>query len=70
VGNTCSRPVEIGRDGLPVSTQKGEGHGLGLRSVKSIVERHNGLMRCQCEEEKFLLWAALFPPGASHQSDH
>jgi len=69
IGNSCLRPVEIGKDGLPVSTQRGEGHGLGLRSVKAVVDRHGGLMRCECEDGKFMLWVTLFPPKRPVQQD-
>lgn len=61
VQNSCGRTVEFGPDGLPATSKQGGDHGLGLRSVQATVQRHHGLMRCQCEEGKFLLWVALFP---------
>ncbi len=61
VENACSQLVTFGPDGLPVTSQSDSEHGLGLRSVQGVARRHRGLMRCQCEEGKFLLWVALFP---------
>ena len=41
VENGCAREVAF-EDGLPLSDQRGEGHGFGTRSMRSIVERHGG----------------------------
>ncbi|MCI8512913.1 MAG: GHKL domain-containing protein [Lachnospiraceae bacterium] len=59
--NSAPEPVELGKDGLPVrSSQPGDDHGLGLRSVKAIADQYDGLMRCQWAEGQFLLRVVLF----------
>ena len=37
VENACSQLVTFGPDGLPVTSQSGSEHGLGLRSVQGVV---------------------------------
>lgn len=62
LANSCPQPVLFGENGLPAINQKPEeGHGFGLRSIKSIVDRYGGLMRCQWEAGQFSLRIALFP---------
>ena len=60
ISNDCPRPVELDRDGMPLPPRK-EGHGLGLRSVRSVADKYDGLLRCRWEEERFTLQAVLFP---------
>lgn len=62
VENPCLQPVPFGPEGLP-DVPRREGHGLGLQSVKQVAEKYGGLFRCQCEEGRFLLRAALMPPA-------
>lgn len=61
IRNACDTPVEFDKDGMPVS-HKGEGHGLGLKSINAVVQKYNGLLRCICENQVFRLSAALFQP--------
>ena len=66
VENSCPLPVAFSDDGLPVSSAPKqafpeEEHGLGLRSVKAIVEHCGGLLRCRWEEGVFYFRAVLFP---------
>ncbi|MCI8351638.1 MAG: GHKL domain-containing protein [Oscillospiraceae bacterium] len=66
VENSCPTPVEFGADGLPLRSTRekspfSEEHGLGLRSVKAIVEQCGGLLRCSWEEGTFTFRAVLFP---------
>ena len=61
IRNACDTPVEFDKDGMPVS-HKGEGHGLGLKSINTVVQKYNGLLRCTCENRVFRLSAALFQP--------
>ena len=59
IRNSCDEPVKFGKDGLPVS-QKGKGHGLGLKSIDAVVRKYGGLLRCTCDGHVFRLSAALF----------
>lgn len=62
LSNSCPQPVAFGENGLPIENAKPEeGHGFGLRSIKSIAEQYGGLMRCQWEEGRFHLRIVLFP---------
>lgn len=61
IRNACDTSVEFDKDGMPVS-HKGEGHGLGLKSINAVVQKYNGLLRCTCENRVFRLSAALFQP--------
>ena len=61
IRNTCDTPVEFGKDGIPVS-HRGEGHGLGLKSIDAVVQKYNGLLRCTCDDQIFRFSAALFLP--------
>lgn len=58
--NPCPSPVLFGTDGLP-SAHRQEGHGLGLRSIQSMVRRYSGLFRCWWESGRFFLRIVLFP---------
>ena len=62
VENPCPQPVAFGPDGLPDGPKR-EGHGLGLQSVKRVVEKYSGLFRCQWDEGRFLFRAVLMPPA-------
>ncbi len=64
VENSCTEQVFFGPDGLP-DVPKREGHGLGLHSVKRVADKYGGIFRCQWDQGRFLLRAALIPP-----SDH
>lgn len=59
IRNTCDVPIEFGTDGIPVSN-KGEGHGLGLKSIDAVVQKYNGLLRCTCENQVFRFSVVLF----------
>ncbi len=68
VENPCLSKVRFDENGLPVpdklspgkSPEKSEEHGIGLRSVKRIVEKYNGFLRCMLENGEFVFQAALF----------
>ncbi len=60
VENPCSREVRFGEDGLPVTDKRSDEHGIGLRSVKRIVEKYNGFLWCMLENGNFVFQAALF----------
>mgnify|MGYP002508269870 CR=1 FL=1 len=59
--------MEFGPDGLP-SSSKGEEHGLGLQSVRSVADKYGGLLRCQWDNGNFILRAVLISPAAQHVS--
>lgn len=63
VRNPCPQPVDFGPDGLP-SVPKREGHGLGLQSVRTVVEKYGGLFQCLWEDGVFVLRTVLMPPQA------
>lgn len=58
--NPCPVPVKFDADGLPEVNYQA-GHGLGLRSVRSVTDRCGGLFRCQWENGRFKVRAVLFP---------
>lgn len=61
--NSCPEPVEFASDGLPRSSQTDNEteHGLGMRSIKLIVENNGGLLDCHWQDQKFVLNVVLFP---------
>ena len=71
VENPCSCTIEFDEHGLPVSDKNSDEHGIGLRSVKRIVEKYNGFLRCTPENGEFVFQAVLFyDSGASvHKSE-
>ena len=56
VSNTCGPDVRF-RKGLPVT--EAEGHGIGVRSICSIVERYNGVYSFAAKNGRFILRASL-----------
>ena len=65
VENPCSRSIEFGENGLPVTDEHSDEHGIGLRSVKRIAEKYNGFMHCTLENGEFVFHAALFYDNSS-----
>lgn len=59
VSNPCKKLIKFDVDGFPL-VPKREGHGIGLRSVKAIADKYNGLFQCQWEEGEFRLKVVLF----------
>lgn len=64
VKNPCISAVAFNKDGLPDVVSK-EGHGIGLKSVKSIVEKYDGLFQCSCSGSQFYFRAILFDRNES-----
>ncbi len=47
--------VKDGKGSMPVTSKKGSGHGLGMKSMKMIVESHGGQMKYAVHDELFVL---------------
>ncbi len=46
----------IGEDGvLPTTKEDKEYHGYGLSNIKRVVKKHDGIVKCQCDEKCFVL---------------
>lgn len=63
VENPCDGTPQFGENGLPITDKSSQGldeHGIGLQSVKHIVEKYNGFLRCIPEDGKFVFQAVLF----------
>lgn len=56
VSNTCAPGVRF-RGGLPVTDTAG--HGIGVRSICSVVERYNGVYSFAEKDGRFVLRASL-----------
>lgn len=54
LSNTCGEPPEFDRNGLPVSS-KGEGHGIGTRSIAGFVQRYGGMLDYEYEDRRLNL---------------
>lgn len=61
VENSVRAKVALDQDGMP-SAPRREGHGYGLASVRFIVEKYNGVLRCEAGEDTFSVRAVLFFP--------
>ena len=53
VRNRVLKDVQIGEKGLPVSTKKEPGHGIGLSNVRDIILRHKGEYTIRCKNQWF-----------------
>ncbi len=60
VENPCSDTLLFDENGLPVVDERSDEHGIGLRSVKRIIEKYNGFLRCMLKNGEFVFQAALF----------
>ena len=56
VVNDCRQPIRFEK-GLPVTNQPG--HGVGVSSIRAIVERYGGLSSFSVREEKFVLRVSI-----------
>ena len=66
IDNSCPTAPQFNAEGLPVVSGR-KGHGVGLRSVRSITEKYGGLMSCSWEEGVFRFRAALFVNSGSEE---
>ncbi len=60
VENPCEKSIEFDESNLPVMENNSDEHGIGLRSVKRIVEKYNGIMRCMLDNGEFVFQTVLF----------
>ena len=61
--NSASGKAELDENGMPVvtkHTEDGEMHGLGLKSVRYIVDKYSGIMQCSSGEDTFRVSLAIF----------
>lgn len=61
INNSCSQCVKLDANGLPVVPHPEEKHGLGLRSVRTVIDTYNGLLSGKWEDGRYYLNAVLFP---------
>jgi len=62
IQNSCNRILNFGEDGLPVSDdgKNSKEHGIGLKSIRSLVEKYHGFIQCKCGRGEFGFQAVLF----------
>lgn len=60
VRNSFSGKVIIGQKGLMTNKEHKEGHGIGLKSVRKIVENYDGVLETKIEENYFEVKAILY----------
>jgi len=53
IANTYLGKVDLGRNGLPISKQKG--HGIGTQSIVAFVKKHNAIIDYQTDNNMFKL---------------
>lgn len=72
VRNSCADIVELDAEGLPVVVTRTDGHGIGLRGVKKIVEKYNGFICCSYENGEFLFCTEIFrdPNGGTQSGEN
>lgn len=59
VKNPCVSSISFDKDGLP-DVVLADGHGIGLKSVKSIVDKYSGIFQCSCSGGSFCFQTMLF----------
>ena len=59
VTNTVAAPVAIGEDGPETTKSAREQHGFGLKSVREIVEKHNGTCSFENDDGTFSVIAIM-----------
>lgn len=58
LGNTCEAAVRFDRDDIPIS-QKGEGHGVGTRSILAFAKQHNATVSFESDGHRFVFQMML-----------
>lgn len=59
IKNSVAARVALGEDGLPVATKTDE-HGYGMTSIRYIVQKYSGVLKCESTEESFSIRLVLF----------
>ncbi|MDE7436594.1 MAG: GHKL domain-containing protein [Lachnospiraceae bacterium] len=59
IKNPVDLPLVMDEDGVPV-TGESEEHGIGLKSIRVIVDKYDGFFQCKCDALVFCFQAALF----------
>lgn len=65
VENSFDAPLNM-VDDMPVTTKDGTGHGFGLRSIREIAEKYDGIASVVAEGNIFKLTVVLKQPVAQH----
>ena len=64
VENTFAGEMDLAEDALPQTTKTSPGHGLGLRSIQRIAEKHGGMITLRTEDGVFKLTVVMQPGRA------
>ena len=67
VKNSVKEKVPLGDDGFPAVKNR-EGHGYGLKSVRHIVEKYNGIAHCESLEHEFCIKFVLFANSSESET--
>ena len=59
IKNSVAARVALGEDGLPIATKTDE-HGYGMTSIRYIVQKYSGVLKCESTEESFSIRLVLF----------
>ena len=59
IANSVAARVPLGQDGLPVAARTEE-HGYGMASIRYIVQKYSGVLRCESADESFSVRLVLF----------
>ena len=43
------------KNGLPVTKKNADYHGFGMKSIRNIVDRHNGILKIDADKNSFRL---------------
>ena len=66
IENPCREDIAFGPDGLP-KVRPSDEHGIGLKSVETVVNHYGGILACERTDGVFLLKAVLSHPKAGNQ---
>ena len=60
VDNYFSGEIDLSSDGLPITKKDTNYHGFGMQSIKMIVDKYNGTLNIEIDEDVFIL-NVIFP---------